>query len=133
MPNHQNQTAAVDKKHESESSSEEESTSEESEEEEDDEEVKKTTSVNSPARDSAMKTDIGPLLSRSSQIRDAYADTRRSSRDETNNSRGGYSSPTYGRSLDESKHPTSSVRSRANQQHTEPEEYSSRYGIGSSG
>lgn len=132
LPNHST-AAQPAKKEETETSSEEETTSEESEEEE--EEVKKPT----PARDTAMKTDIGPLLNRSSQARESYADTnRRSSRDETS-LRGGYSSPTYGRSFDRdtdtaSKYSTSSaIRSRASA-HAEPEDHSSsRYGTGSSG
>jgi len=132
LPNHQNQVA--DKKDETESSSEEETTSEESdeEEEEEEEEVKKPNTSSNQPRDTAMKTDIGPLLSRSTQARDAYADTRRNSRDETQNLRSGYNSPSYGRSFDESKYPTSTVRSRANHQN-EPEEHSSRYGSGSGG
>lgn len=128
LPNHQTPSLATEKKEESESSSEEETTSEESEEEEE-EEVKKPTT--SSAKDSALKTDIGPLLNRSTTARDAYADTRRNSRDETANLRGGYSSPTYGRSMDESKYPTTR-RSRANQ-HTDADDHHSRYGTGSSG
>lgn len=128
LPNHQ-----TPKKDETESSSEEESTSEESEEEE--EEPKpavRKASVSSSTRDAASKTDIGPLLNRSSQARESYADTKRNSRDETYNSRtGGYSSPTYGSRDDDSK-TTSSIRSRANH-HTEPDDHSSRYGTGSSG
>lgn len=122
LPNHSTTAAAAAKKEESESSSEEETTSEESEEEE--EEVKPT-----PAPIS--------VTSRASLARESYADTnRRSSRDETS-LRGGYSSPTYGRSF-ERDHDTSSrygsssgVRSRSN--YAEPEDHSNRYGSGSSG
>lgn len=121
LPNHSTAAAnAAVKKEESETSSEEETTSDESEEEE--EEVKPT-----PAPSTAA--------SRASLARESYADTnRRNSRDETN-VRGGYSSPTYGRSFDHdtsSRYGTSSgVRSRPNAY--EPEDTSSRYGSGSSG
>lgn len=81
LPNHQQE-----KKPETESSSEEETSSEESEEEEEEK---------TPAKkDSALKTDIGPLLARSSNARESQSDsTRRASKDESS-SRGGYSSPT---------------------------------------
>lgn len=126
LPNHQ-----TPKKEETESSSEEETTSEESDDDEEEQNVKKPAS--SASRDAASKTDIGPLLNRSSQARESYADTRRHSRDETYNSRvGGYSSPTYGSRDDDSKNsPTSSIRSRAN--HHADDDNSSRYGSGSSG
>lgn len=131
LPSHPAQ--AADKKDETETSSEEETTTEESEEEEEEEEVQVVSKKPATAtgREAATKTDIGPLLNRSNQAREAYADTRRS-RDDTS-SRGGYSSPTYGRSVDDSRYTTTpTVRSRANQQPAE-DDHSSRYGTGSSG
>lgn len=133
LPNHQTPAStSVDKKDESESSSEEETTSEEETEEEEEEEEeadsKKTTAA---GKDTALKTDIGPLLNRSTHARDAYADTRRTSRDETTNSRTGHSSPTYGRSFEESKYPT--ARSRTTAHHTDDDHNSSRYGSSSTG
>uniref|UniRef100_A0A1L8DSH5 Putative ring finger protein nhl-1 isoform x2 n=1 Tax=Nyssomyia neivai TaxID=330878 RepID=A0A1L8DSH5_9DIPT len=136
LPNHQSPKP----KEESESSSEEETSTEEEteEEEEEEEEVKPTTTppaaapvVRTPPRDTAMKTDIGPLLTRSSQARDT-AESRRTSREEpksyasTTNSYRNYdreTSPKYGTS--------SGVRSRASAAHVEPEEHG-RYGSGAS-
>ncbi|XP_055700897.1 RING finger protein nhl-1 isoform X1 [Phlebotomus papatasi] len=139
LPNHQSPKP----KEESESSTEEETSTEESEEEseEETEEVKSTTTtststpvVRTPPRDTAMKTDIGPLLARSSQARDT-AESRRTSREEpktsyssTNNSYRNYereSSPKYGAAGG------SGVRSRASALHTEPEDHG-RYGSGAS-
>lgn len=110
MPSHQ--TAATDKKNETETSSEEETTSEEETSEEEEEIVEATKP--SSAKDNSIRADyrdVGP---------------RRSSRDDSNPSRGGYASPTYGRSLDDSKYPTTRVRPHE-------DDYSSRYGSGSSG
>lgn len=131
LPSHQ--TQAADKKDETETSSEEETTTEESEEEEEEEEVQVVNKkpATTTGREAAMKTDIGPLLNRSNQAREAYADTRRSSRDDTS-LRAGYASPTYGRSTDDSKYSAPTVRSRANQKYAE-DDHSNRYGSGSSG
>lgn len=132
LPNHSTAAAAAAKKEESESSSEEETSSEESEEEE--EEPPKPA----PVRDTSTKADTSTYSGRASQARESYADTsRRNSRDETS-LRGGYSSPTYGRSLDNdtssSRYSTATtgVRSRPSA-YTEPDDHSSRYGSGSSG
>lgn len=130
LPNHSTAAAAATKKEESESS-EEETSSEESEEEE--EEPPKPA----PVRDTSSRADVSSYSSRASQPRETYADTsRRNSRDETS-LRGGYSSPTYGRSFDRDHDTTSrysstsGVRSRPN--YSEPDDHSSRYGSGSSG
>ncbi|GAB0088489.1 hypothetical protein DMENIID0001_029270 [Sergentomyia squamirostris] len=148
LPNHQSPKP----KEESESSTEEETSTEESEEEEEEEEeeVKPTTAsaaastaavVRTPPRDTAMKTDIGPLLARSSQARDT-AESRRTSREEPKSS---YSSSTNNyRNYERDTSPKygavggSSVRSRATA-HTEPEDHGrygsssgSRYGASSS-
>lgn len=134
LPNHQTSASAShDKKDESDSSSEEESTSEEEtedeEEEEEDAASKKTTAT---AKDSTVKPDIGSVATRS---RDNYADSRRVSRDDTSNTtsaRTGHSSPTYGRSFDESKYPT--VRSRTTAAQPVDDDHSgSRYGTSSTG
>lgn len=100
LPNHQQ-----DKKQETESSSEEETSSEESEEDEEEEEVPAKT----PAKDSALKTDIGPLLTRSSNAQES---ARRTSKDESS-SRGGYSSPTsYSRNYEREPSPKTYTRTR---------------------
>ncbi|XP_037049181.1 RING finger protein nhl-1 isoform X3 [Bradysia coprophila] len=113
LPNHQQ-----DKKQETESSSEEETSSEESEEEEEEEEK---TPAKSPAKDSALKTDIGPLLARSSNARDSQADSaRRISKDESS-SRGGYSSPTtYSRGYERESSPKYTRTRPTRDQYEEP-------------
>lgn len=132
LPNHQTPAStSVEKKDESGSSSEEETTSEEETEEEEEEVEVENKKNSTTAKDTALKTDIGALLNRSTNARDAYADTRRTSRDETTNSRTGHSSPTYGRSFEESKYPT--TRSRTTAQHTDDDHNSSRYGSSSTG
>lgn len=131
LPNHSTAAAATAsastaaKKDESESSSEEETTSEESEEEE---EAPKAAPAVAARSDSTA-------FNRASAARDAYATTRRNSRDETSLRNSGYSSPTYGRSVEQDStsrySSTSGVRSRANP-YAEPDDHS-RYGSGSSG
>lgn len=113
LPNHQQ-----DKKQETESSSEEETSSEESDEEEEEEEK---PPAKSPAKDSALKTDIGPLLTRSSNARDSQADSaRRVSKDESS-SRGGYSSPTtYGRGYERESSPKYTRTRPTRDQYEEP-------------
>lgn len=110
LPNHQQE-----KKEETESSSEEETSSEESEEEEEKPPAK------TPVKDSALKTDIGPLLTRSSNARESQADsTRRASKDETN-SRGGYSSPTsYSRGYERESSPKYTRTRPTRDQYEEP-------------
>lgn len=121
LPNHQ--TA---KKDETESSSEEETSSEESDDDEEEPPAPTTTAaVNGSRRDS--------IANRSSQARDSHADTKRSSRDETYNSRvGRYSSPTHARDSDDSRSAVTTPRSRASQ-HNDYDDHNSRYGSGSSG
>lgn len=120
LPNHQQE-----KKPETESSSEEETSSEESEEEEEEEK----TPAKTPAKDSALKTDIGPLLARSSNARDSQADsTRRTSKDESS-SRGGYSSPTsYSRGYERESSPKYTRTRPTRDQHEEPKYGSSTTG-----
>ncbi|XP_059613712.1 RING finger protein nhl-1 isoform X2 [Phlebotomus argentipes] len=138
LPNHQSPKP----KEESESSTEEETSTEESEEEEEEEEEEvkpavttaaPTSVVRTPPRDTAMKTDIGPLLARSSQARET-GESRRTAREEpksytgSTNSYRNYerdTSPKYGAAG------SSGVRSRASAAHAEPEEHS-RYGSGAS-
>lgn len=119
LPNHQQE-----KKQETESSSEEETSSEESEEEEEEKPPAKT-----PAKDSALKTDIGPLLARSSNARDSQADsTRRTSKDESG-SRGGYSSPTsYSRGYERETSPKYTRTRPTRDQYEEPKYGSSATG-----
>lgn len=82
--------------------------------------------VKPTVKDTALKTDIGALLTRSNQARDSAATNRRNSKDETT-LRGGYSSPTYGRSFERDSSPkyTSSVRTRANRDQPEESKYGS--------
>lgn len=121
LPNHQSA-----KKDETESSSSEEETSSEETDDDEEEQVPKPTTVNGSGRES--------YTNRSSQSRDTHADMKRSTRDETYNSRvGGYSSPTYGRDSDDSRSvAASSPRTRASQQHNDHDDHNSRYGPGSS-
>lgn len=133
LPNHQQE-----KKEETESSSEEETSSEESEEEEEEVPAAKPVVTTKPATvtPAAIKSDIGSLLTRSSQARESQAEqNRRNSRDETN-LRGGYSSPTYNRSYEKEPSPkyTSSIRTRPTRdQYDEPKYGSSASTTGSSG
>ncbi len=117
LPNHQQ-----DKKQETESSSEEETSSEESEEEEEEDK----TPAKTQAKDSALKTDIGPLLSRSSNARDAQTESaRRTSKDESS-SRGGYSSPTsYSRGYEREPSPPKYTRTRPTRDQYEEPKYGS--------
>lgn len=120
LPNHQQ-----DKKPETESSSEEEETSSEESEEEEEEKTPAKTS----AKDSALKTDIGPLLTRSSNARDAQTDSgRRTSKDESG-SRGGYSSPTsYSRGTERESSPKYTRTRPTRDQYEEPKYGSSTTG-----
>lgn len=122
LPNHQQ-----DKKQETESSSEEETSSEESDEEEEDEEDK--TPAKTTAKDSALKTDIGPLLTRSSNARESQSDNaRRTSKDESS-SRGGYSSPTsYSRGYERESSPKYTRTRPTRDQYDEPKYGSSTTG-----
>lgn len=118
LPNHQQE-----KKEETESSSEEETSSEESEEEEEKPPAKTS------AKDSALKTDIGPLLTRANNARESQADsTRRASKDESS-SRGGYSSPTsYSRGYERESSPKYTRTRPTRDQYDEPKYGSSTTG-----
>lgn len=119
LPNHQQE-----KKQETESSSEEETSSEESEEEEEEKTPAKT-----PAKDSALKTEIGPLLARSSNAREAQSDSTRPTSKDESSSRGGYSSPTsYSRGYERETSPKYTRTRPTRDQYEEPKYGSSTTG-----